>query len=123
MSRYDVDTAETRYQPRSNDQVLVNKLGIIDVGEMEDIEANLLMKLYKQVFSYSEPLIELRFQTILDWHRQWLGNVYPWAGTIRNVRMWKGDFEFATPLQISRLAEFRTRVLVAILQPHKSQFG
>ncbi len=102
MSRYDVDTAETQYQPGSNDQVLLNKLNITDVGEINDVEAILLVKLYEKVFSCNDPALNLSFQTVIDWHRQWLGNVYPWAGSIRNVRMWKSDFEFTAPLQIER---------------------
>ncbi|WP_282476499.1 Fic family protein [Vibrio sp. ABG19] len=70
---------------------------------MDDAEAFLLMKLYEKVFSDDAPTFQLSFQTIIDWHRQWLGNVYTWAGKIRNVRMWKSDFEFAAPLQIERI--------------------
>ncbi len=102
MSRYDVDTVETQYQPGSNDQVLLNKLNIADVSEISHVEAILLVKLYEKVFSANEPALSLSFQTVIDWHRQWLGNVYPWAGRIRNVRMWKSDFEFTAPLQIER---------------------
>lgn len=102
MSRYDVDTVETQYQPGSNEQVLLNKLAITSVSEMDDVEAFLLVKLYEKVFSDDEPAFPFSFQTVMDWHRQWFGNVYPWAGKIRNVRMWKSDFEFAAPLQIER---------------------
>lgn len=102
MSRYDADSAETQYQPDSNDQVLLNKLNITDVNEINDVEAILLLKLYEKVFSCHEPEFNLNFQTVIDWHRQWLGNVYPWAGRIRNVRVWKNDFEFTAPLQIER---------------------
>ncbi|NOH94009.1 MULTISPECIES: Fic/DOC family protein [Vibrio] len=102
MPKYDVDTVETQYQPGSNDQVLLNKLNITNVTEMNDVETLLLVKLYEKVFSCDVPSLNVSFQTIIDWHRQWLGNVYPWAGSIRNVRMWKSDFEFTAPLQIER---------------------
>ncbi|OEF53174.1 cell filamentation protein Fic [Enterovibrio norvegicus] len=102
MSRYDVDTAETQFQPGSGDLVLVNKLNINDINEIDDVEAFLLMKLYEKVFSIEESDSNISFTTIIDWHRQWLGNVYLWAGKIRNVRMWKSDFEFTAPLQIER---------------------
>lgn len=112
MSRYDVDTAETQYQPGSKDQVLLNKLSITDVDEINDVEAILLVKLYEKVFSYNDPEFQLSFQTVIDWHRQWLGNVYPWAGCIRSVRMWKSDFEFTAPLQIERqIKKFETDYL------------
>ncbi len=102
MSRYDVDIVETQYQPGSKDRVLLNKLNITDPGEMDDVEAILLVKLYEKIFSYDNSTLNLNFQTIIEWHRQWLGNVYSWAGSIRNVRVWKNDFEFTVPLQIER---------------------
>ncbi|WP_062570347.1 Fic/DOC family protein [Pseudoalteromonas arabiensis] len=102
MSKYDVDTAETQYQPGSNSRVLLNKLNITDVNDINEVEAILLVKLYEKTFSYSNPTIKLSFQTIIDWHRQWLGNIYPWAGNIRNVRMSKDHFEFTAPLHIER---------------------
>lgn len=45
-SRYDVSlTPEGQFQPNSNNQVLLNKLGIADLHEMENIELDLLDKL------------------------------------------------------------------------------
>ena len=102
MSRYDVDIVETQYKPGSKDRVLLNKLNITDPDEMDDVEAILLVKLYEKIFSYDNSTLNLNFQTIIEWHRQWLGNVYSWAGSIRNVRVWKNDFEFTVPLQIER---------------------
>ena len=102
MSRYDVDIVETQYKPGSKDRVLLNKLNITDPEEMDDVEAILLVKLYEKIFSYDNSTLNLNFQTIIEWHRQWLGNVYSWAGSIRNVRVWKNDFEFTVPLQIER---------------------
>lgn len=103
MSRYDVDTVETQYQPGSNDTVLLNNLGITDPNEMDDAETLLLLKLYEEVFSQQQNQANaFTFAHIIKWHRQWLGNVYQWAGKIRSVRMWKGDFEFTAPLQLEK---------------------
>lgn len=103
MTRYEIDSSETQYQQGSNNRVLLNKLGIVHPDEMDDIEAVLLMQLYEKVFSSegSEPLL-FSFEDISAWHRQWLGNVYEWAGKIRNVDMGKAGFQFASALQISR---------------------
>ncbi|MCC5827544.1 Fic family protein [Alkalimonas sp.] len=103
MTRYEIDSSETQYQPGSNNTVLRNKLGIVLADEMDDIEVILLMQLYEKVFSpeASESLI-FSFEDISAWHRQWLGNVYEWAGKIRNVDMGKAGFQFASALQISR---------------------
>ena len=115
MSRYDVDTVETQYQPGSNDKVLLNKLGITDPNEMDDVETLLLLKLYEEVFSQQQNQANtFTFAHIIKWHRQWLGNVYQWAGKIRSVRMWKGDFEFTVPLQLEKgIASFEQEFVSA----------
>jgi len=103
MTKYEIDSSETQYQPGSNDTVMVNMLDIIDVIEMNDVEAILLTKLYEKCFTTSTPELDnFSFENISTWHRQWLGNVYEWAGKIRNVDMGKGGFQFASPLQIGR---------------------
>ena len=103
MKRYEIDSSETTFQAGSDDQVLANKLGITDPAEIDDIEAFLLSKLYQQIFagdiSHCQTLL---FQDIARWHRQWLGNVYDWAGKVRNIDMGKGGFQFTSPLQIGR---------------------
>ena len=54
MSRYELNSAEERYQ-RGNDLVLANKLGIIDEQEMEALESGLLLMLYEQLFIEGQP--------------------------------------------------------------------
>ena len=101
VMKYELDCAETQYQKGSNDTVLSNKLGITDSREMDDVEADLLGKLYSKLFQ--EDCLELEsitFDDVTQWHRQWLGNVYDWAGKIRVVNMSKGGFQFAASQQI-----------------------
>lgn len=50
MAKYELNSAEERYQPGSGDMVLANKLGIIDEPEMEALESGLLLMLYEQLF-------------------------------------------------------------------------
>lgn len=110
MSRYDITGSEGKYQPGSDDKVLRNLPGIIDPEEMNIAETDLLEDLYLQVFDNFPE--ELTFETICQWHRAWLGNVYSWAGQSRNVDMSKPSIRFASPVQISKLAEkFETRYL------------
>lgn len=48
--RYDTTgNPEDQFQPDSNNQVLLNKLGISDVKEMDDVELVLLEQLYDDV--------------------------------------------------------------------------
>ncbi|AAM87094.1 hypothetical protein S96127_3401 [Yersinia pestis] len=76
LSKYELNSAEERYQPDSGDTVLANKLGIIDEYEMEALESGLLLMLYEQLFIEGPLPTTLAFNSIREWHRQWLGNVY-----------------------------------------------
>ena len=102
--RYDSsESAEGRYQPGSDGQVLLNKLGIIDVKEMNDLELDLLERLYDVVLSEVEIDQAITVTDVFEWHRKWLGNVYGWAGKQRSVNISKGDFHFAAAGQIPDL--------------------
>lgn len=112
MSRYDVDSDEGQFEPGSDDLVLKNKLDIVDPMEMDEIEGDLLVKLYEKLFIHSEPPSEITFEVILGWHRQWLGNVYSWAGKTRTSNIGKGGFQFANPNQFDYLiSEFEHNYL------------
>lgn len=104
MAKYDISSVEGEFEPNSNDLVLKNKLGINTVGDIDEAEAELLVKLYELVIVEAE-YSELTISDITRWHRMWLGNVYDWAGDYRSVNMSKGGFHFATALQIPRLLE------------------
>lgn len=103
MSKYKIDTEEAQFQPGSNDRVLINKLGVIDPSEMDDIESELLLKLYEKTFLDSSIAESLSFESVVGWHRQWLGNVYEWAGKIRSANIGKGGFQFASASQLESL--------------------
>jgi len=100
LSKYELHSAEQRYQPGSGDSVLANKLGIINVDEMEALESGLLLMLYEELFIEDQPLSLLAFEHIRVWHRQWLGNVYDWAGKLRNANLTKDGFQFAAANRI-----------------------
>jgi len=102
--RYNTNgNSEGEFQSGSNDQVLVNKLNITDVKEMDNLELDLLDKLYDAVFDDVEVDQVITTADVTEWHRKWLGNVYEWAGKERSVNMSKGNFHFASAQQIPRL--------------------
>lgn len=103
MSRYELSSSQTAYQPGSNDQVLANKLGIIDPAEMDEAELVLLEKLYERVLTEQLPQGVITTSLLKDWHRQWLKPIYDWAGEERSVNMGKGDFQFAAAGRIPAL--------------------
>ena len=103
MAKYDVGGLQGLYQPDSNNQVLANKLGITEIGDMDEAELVLLAKLYEDVLINHLPKGAIKPEDIKTWHRRWLGNIYEWAGDERSVNMSKGDFHFAAAAQIPQL--------------------
>ncbi|KYC16399.1 cell filamentation protein Fic [Citrobacter sp. AATXQ] len=85
--------------------MLANKQGIIDEEEMEALESGLLLMLYEQLFIEGQPPEALAFEHISRWHRHWLGNVYDWAGRLRNANLTKDGFQFAAADRIPLLLD------------------
>jgi len=75
--------------------VLLNKLAITDVDEMNMVELDLLEQLYEKVLAEVTEEQTITVADLMEWHRVWLGNVYDWAGRECSVNMGKGDFHFA----------------------------
>ena len=96
-NRYDTGgNPEGQYQSGSDDKVLLNKIGITDSSEMDDIELDLLDQLTEEILGeISEDQI-ITVDILSEWHRRWLGNVYDWAGQYRSVNMGKDDLQFAS---------------------------
>jgi len=113
LAKYELNSAEERYQPGSGDLVLANKLGITDEQEMEALESGLLLMLYEQLFIEGQPPAALAFDHISGWHRQWLGNVYDWAGRLRNANLTKDGFKFAAADRIPLLLNGFERQLLS----------
>jgi|SRR5690554_1827111 len=102
MSKYEATGIEAELQPGGEVGVLRNRLDLITVEDIDDAEAELLEGLYTRVFSQS--LQQLTFSDIKAWHRQWLGNLYDWAGQLRSVNVSKEDFHFTLVEQLPLLA-------------------
>ncbi len=103
MSKYNASGSQSDHEPGSNNQVLKNKLGITSSEDMDDVELTLLEKLYEWVLIDNLPVGQITVKHLKDWHKNWLGNVYDWAGDERSVNMSKGDFHFAVATQIPKL--------------------
>jgi cell filamentation protein len=116
--RYDTTgNPEAEFEPCSNELVLKNKLGIRDPDEMDEMELDLLIQLYDVIPEVIDVDQRLTAAVICEWHRRWLGNVYPWAGRYRTVNMGKDDFQFATAGQIERLMEVLERDFLSRYTP------
>ncbi len=80
------------YFPHSA-EVLENRLGIQDTNELKKAEANI--SYMRQIEIESEPLpSKYDFQLLLDIHNRLFGDIYYFAGEIRNVDISKGPMPF-----------------------------
>lgn len=111
--RYDTtDNPEGQYQPSSDDHVLLNRLGISDVEEMDQAEFDTLAELQDVLFEELEIDQQIGSEDLSAWHQRWLGTIYTWAGDYRSVNMAKGDFMFAAANLIPKLmADFDAKYL------------
>lgn len=104
--RYDVaGLTEAQFESGSNEQVLKNLLGITVPSEMDNAEASALERtMAGLVGQYSE---KHRFTAadIRAIHKNWLGEIYEWAGDYRQVNVSKGDFPFAAAARVPALME------------------
>jgi len=116
--RYDtLGNPEGQFQPGSNDRVLINKIGIIEPTEMDEIELNLMEQLTEVVLSEVKADQVISSNDLCEWHRRWLGNVYVWVGQYRSVNMGKGDFQFAAAHLIGGLMQKLDKSFLAIYTP------
>lgn len=102
--RYDISgNPEGQFQPGSDDQVLVNALGITNPNDMDDVELALLQNMQEKLLDDIESDQRITAEDLCNWHRGWLNDVYSWAGEYRSVNMQKGSFLFAAANQIPKL--------------------
>lgn len=119
-NRYKTSGAETNFEPGSNDRVLKNKLGIKDPGEMDALETRLLRELYDSVFDTRFSPQRLIVAHIQSWHRQWLGNIYSWAGDERSSNVSKDGFVFCASRHIPRQLQIFQKKCLDVYTPATS---
>ncbi|MBW4054512.1 MAG: cell filamentation protein Fic [Proteobacteria bacterium] len=104
--RYDTTgLEENEYEPGSNNSVLKNLCGITTVAGMEQAETLALLKATEEMFDSFDQDHCFSADDICSMHRAWLGGIYPWAGSYRQVMMSKGGFPFAAPAYIPKLMD------------------
>jgi cell filamentation protein len=103
---------EATFEAGSRRRVLANRLGIVRVREMQQAESVALVALLDELVT--QVSVDQRFSRsdLASWHHRWLGGIYPWAGSFREVNIGKGGFQFASAHLIPRLmASFEREVL------------
>ena len=112
-TRYNTDhLVEAQFEPGSRGRVLKNLLGIRGKRQMDALEAVRLEAATDWAIRHVTADQRFTAADICRWHKQWLGELYPWAGDYRQVNISKGSFVFAMAAQVPRLMrEFERDVL------------
>lgn len=98
----------SRYNVSGNEEILANKLGIIDQKRIENIEILLLRDAYAHFGTLLEQKkLKFKVKLIFEIHHYFLNTLYAWAGKIRTVEISKGGILFCPSSQIKNaLADF-----------------
>lgn len=116
--KYDITgNIEAEFEPGSEDRVLANILGVSSAEEMDDIELDLLKRLYDAVLGSVKVDQCLGVADFREWHRRWLGNVYVWAGQYRTLNISKRDFLFAASDQVPKLMDKLDKEVLSVRTP------
>ncbi|MCL4498840.1 MAG: Fic family protein [Chloroflexi bacterium] len=97
MNRYKTPTGpEAEYELGSRNRVLRNKLGVRSKSTMNALEARALAEVQTRYFLNGTVTQRTRFtrDLIRQMHRDWLGEIYEWAGSYRTVDMSRDRFMF-----------------------------
>ncbi|MDQ3040385.1 MAG: Fic family protein [Pseudomonadota bacterium] len=111
------DSSESAFQPGSRGRVLANSLGIVRVRDMQVAETRALLDLTDALLDEVGVAQRFSVHELRDWHRRWLGGIYPWAGDYRQVNMGKGGFQFASAHLIHKLMSAFDRDELAAQSP------
>ncbi|MBW6520842.1 MAG: Fic family protein [Desulfoarculaceae bacterium] len=104
--RYDTSSLiEGQYEPGSRSRVLKNLLGIKRKREMDMLEAREQLRAYQELLRLYSLGHCFTAQDICRMHKLWLGNIYSWAGALRQVNISKGAFTFAMASQVPKLLQ------------------
>ncbi len=105
-NRYDTaHLAESQFEPGSQGRVLKNLIGICSKRKMDAMEATKLAEATDWAIRHVAADQRFTSADICQWHTQWLGEVYPWAGEYRQVNIGKDGFMFAMAAQVPRLMQ------------------
>ncbi|MBE0644800.1 MAG: Fic family protein [Bacteroidetes bacterium] len=104
ISRYS-SADKDEFQPGSRGRILRNRLGITRIHELEEQELRLYIECEERLLHSIRADQVLSIRDVNEIHRMFLGGLYDWAGTYRNVNLMKGGFPFAPARNIATLME------------------
>lgn len=113
-SRYGLPSnAEVEYQPGSRDQVLLNKLAVTSKLEMDRLEYEALIRAQESWLSVVTEQTRFTAEHLRQMHRDWIGDLYVWAGEYRSVNLTKGSFTWPPAIRVAANMENFERDLLA----------
>jgi cell filamentation protein len=116
--RYDTsELVEAQFEPGSRGRVLRNLLTIKSSRRMDDAEASALNKAMEAFVATYDENHRFTDHDICRMHRQWLGDIYAWAGDYRHVNVSKDGFPFAAANRIPALMEDYSHKVLAKRTP------
>jgi cell filamentation protein len=102
--RYDASyLVEATFEPGSHGRVLKNLLGIKRKRDMDETESQSLKLAVDKMLGIYDESYQFTEADIRTMHKVWLGGIYEWAGSYRNVNLSKNKFPFAAAKLIPSL--------------------
>lgn len=116
--KYDVSGyPEAQFQPGSRGKVLNN---LCEITRLRDMEALEISEHARILGKYIETIDSGKRFTAADiraMHKNWLGKIYEWAGTYRNINIGKSGFQFASAAYIPQLMDDFEKEILARYTP------
>src|SRR5437667_4927506 len=95
MGRYrDASGSEGDAQPGSRARVPRNRLGIVRKRDLDRAEYDRLVHVQLEYLDRINLETKFTAAMIRDMHRDWLADLYDWAGQYRTVELAKGGFRW-----------------------------
>ena len=95
------DGTESETQPDSRGLVLRNRLGVSSKREMDQREFEALLRMQNAALQTVTAKTRFTAKMICRLHRDWLGEIYEWAGTYRTVEMSKAGFHWPPAFRVA----------------------
>jgi len=113
ISRYTTPTgSEAEYEPGSRKRVLRNLKGIARKTDMDQLEFEALVRVQDAYLDKIESDTIFTAGLIREMHKDWLGDLYEWAGEYRTVELAKSDFTWPPAYLIGKnMNEFERNIL------------
>ncbi len=93
---------EAEFQPGSRGRVLRNKLGITRKSDMDRAEFEALVGVQEAYLERIGPDTRFTAEMIRAMHRDWLRDIFDWAGQYRTVELQKGSFRWPPAYLVER---------------------